>query len=238
MFKRGFDGFLQDFLKIVLTITFLIAILKAQSVLYVIPFLNIKNVVVDTQNKRLSEAVNRVINEDFHGNYLLLTLNKAKFEKALKKLTQDFVKEVSLKDFEWLKGTLKISVKTRKPLFLLNNEFFVDNNGVLFGFLNDKTLPKIFDYRTGWNYGEVYKLFNFQKLEKFSQKYGIALIRVSKNGIEMSGDKVFLNLPSDKISLEVTESYLDGIKNNVGTKGKIVLSLYGDKTYAFKTLKE
>ncbi len=238
MFKRGFDGFLQDFLKIVLTITFLIAILKAQSVLYVIPFLNIKNVVVDTQNKRLSEAVNRVINEDFHGNYLLLTLNKAKFEKALKKLTQDFVKEVSLKDFEWLKGTLKISVKTRKPLFLLNNEFFVDNNGVLFGFLNDKTLPKIFDYRTGWNYGEVYKLFNFQKLEKFSQKYGIALIRVSKNGIEMSGDKVFLNFPSDKISLEVTESYLDGIKNNVGTKGKIVLSLYGDKTYAFKTLKE
>jgi len=238
MFKRGFDGFLQDFLKIVLTITFLIAILKAQSVLYVIPFLNIKNVVVDTQNKRLSEAVNRVINEDFHGNYLLLTLNKAKFEKALKKLTQDFVKEVSLKDFEWLKGTLKISVKTRKPLFLLNNEFFVDNKGVLFGFLNDKTLPKIFDYRTGWNYGEVYKLFNFQKLEKFSQKYGIALIRVSKNGIEMSGDKVFLNFPSDKISLEVTESYLDGIKNNVGTKGKIVLSLYGDKTYAFKTLKE
>ena len=238
MLRKGFEAFLQDFLKIALILTVIISILKIQSILYVIPFLNIKKIEIQGSDKSVKGVVQKVLAEDYNNNYLLLSVNGANFIKEVSKASKYYIKSVKVLGFDWIKGVLRLKVETRKPAFVLNRKFFIGNDGVVFGANFRFQKPVLLDFNKKWNYGEKYTTLDIANLEKISQKFGINTVKVGNFSVNMEGSRVVVNYPLGKISLKQVGKYLEDVTGYLGKDNKILLSFYGKKTYALKTLKE
>jgi hypothetical protein len=219
-------------------LTLIIALWNAPSIIYVIPFFNIKKVEVNTENPELKAVIEGCIRKDFKDNYLLLLLNGDKLKQKLALLSKYYVKEIQLTHYDWLTGTLKVNIKTRKPFFNLNDKFLLGSDGILFGFIKKQGLTKIVDYTADWNYGMLYDKFDPSKFYQFTVKHSISLIEVTPSRMELISTRAVLDVPlttPSNIDINQLNRFLSEIERNLGDGHKIFLTLYGSKTYALKT---
>jgi len=238
MIKKGFDGFLRPILKWLFLIMVIVALTKLQSVFYVIPFLKIEKVEVEGADNRIESAIKRVVSEKYHGSYPLLLLDGEGFLKSIQKSTEFAVASVKIAEFVWLKGVLKLKVAVRKPLFLLNDSLFLGKDGVIFGFLKKRELPLIYDLRRSWRVGDIYDGPSVEKLEKLSQEIKIFRVDVLPSSAVIRGKVATVLVPSHDFSAEEVVNLLNNIRNATDGDYKILLSLYGEKSYSLKTFKE
>ena len=221
---------------IILIVGLIIFILYSPTIVLEIPFFKISHLEINVKNEKLKHIVENIVKNKFQNNWLLLKLNSEKFNHLLRKSSQFYIEQAQINSFSFTNGNLKLYLYLNKPLFVINNKYFLAKNGRIFVW-NEflfKNYPHLIDKTYKWTLGDIYNPDILNQLRLLNSELKLKLVKISKYLLTVNGSNINLILPKEKLKNIKTVRRIQ----NLYVKDKLYVNLFGKKSFAVKILKE
>jgi hypothetical protein len=228
-------------LKILAGIILFFLVIFSVSVVKVIPFFEIKHVLViaDANVRKLSLIAKDIIDRELSNNYLMVLINRDYLLHRLRKATEYYVKGLNIENYNWHKGVLVLKVYTNRAVALLNERYNLAPNGLIFGFIKAKNAVKIYDIQQEWHAGNFYTHLSAEAVSHLQKTLRLNEIWVSNDLVKLKGEKVKVVTKRELINQNsaVINHYYRQI-SQIYTEESKYLNLLGSKAIYVKIFRE
>jgi len=215
----------------------LLAIIYSPYFVINLPIFKIKNLDINASPAG-KKKTKEVLKKDFDNSWLLLLLNREKFNKELEKLSNYSIKDTKIEILSILKGIVKVNLIYRKPFALLKGNGFLSLEGIIFSdsIFKKYATPKLVINLKDYNYdvGDIFSAESLSLLKKNIKLLQADYVVVDKFNVYYHNSFATVKTPKGR-KLDNMQQILKKIKN---FQKQIFISLETDKFSLAKLNKE
>jgi hypothetical protein len=198
-----------------------------------LPIFKIKKLDINTSPAG-KKKTQEILKKDFDNSWLMLLLNREKFNRELEKVSNYAIKDAKIEILSYLKGKIKIIFSYRKPFALLERNNFLSYEGIIFSnsifkkYYAPKLVINLKDYN--YNIGDFFSAESLNLLKKNIKLLQANYVVVDKFNIYYHSNFITVKTPKGR-KLDNMQQLLEKLKH---FQRKIFVNL---ETYKFSLAK-